>query len=390
MGETTTSLNNDSILDDVKVTVEDNEETPEQIRARIEQTRAELGDTLNALQERLDPERLKEQAQEQIAEQVQSAKDSVREATIGKVGDFMHNASETISEAARPVVEAVTGAAHNVTEAARPKVEAIGQAAHSVGDTASNAGSAVKAHSSSLMETIRQNPVPAAMAAFGIGWLLLKSNSSGPDRPNDNVYHGSAFRDNYDRNPSFAPDAPTTLGNNSDSPLSRAKESVSGAVGSVQDTAANVADTTREHASHVAEAARENAAHLAEAAQEKAHYVSEQAQYKAHQAQDGFSRALQENPLAVGIVAMAIGAAAGLAVPPTEPERQLMGETRDRLMETAGSAARETMGKVQHVASRVMEEAGKAASEAATNVTSAVKETATEAAQEQGLTTSNL
>src|SRR5689334_9282847 len=57
---------------------------PEVIQQRIEETRSELSGTINELQQRLNPQHLKDQVTEQVKEQVQehvqAAKEAVREA----------------------------------------------------------------------------------------------------------------------------------------------------------------------------------------------------------------------------------------------------------------------------------------------------------------------
>ena len=75
----------------------------EEIRIEIEQTRAELGETLEVLQERLRPSTLLEQAKEQIAETkdqvVDQAKEAVRDATIGRAERMVNDVSDTAMEA---------------------------------------------------------------------------------------------------------------------------------------------------------------------------------------------------------------------------------------------------------------------------------------------------
>src|SRR5687768_16309094 len=94
------------------------------IRAEIEQTRARLGDTVEALGAQLNPSNLK-----------QRVKDGVREATIGKVQHMASHTKERISETGR-----------------------------------------------GLAQVIRDNPLPAAMAAAGLGWLFLSSRDQRPSR----------------------------------------------------------------------------------------------------------------------------------------------------------------------------------------------------------------
>src|SRR5687768_6380706 len=54
------------------------------IRTGIEQTRADMSDTIDAIQDRLNPQHIKEQVKEQVREQFYEAKEMVRDATIGK------------------------------------------------------------------------------------------------------------------------------------------------------------------------------------------------------------------------------------------------------------------------------------------------------------------
>lgn len=102
---------------------EDDEPSPGAIRAEIERTRDRLGDTVEALGAQLNPSHLK-----------QRVKDSVREATIGRVQYMASNTRERITETGR-----------------------------------------------GLAQTIRDNPVPAALAATGISWLLFnRERASSP------------------------------------------------------------------------------------------------------------------------------------------------------------------------------------------------------------------
>lgn len=77
-------------------------ETSDQIRAEIEETRAELTETIDALQDKLDPNRIKDRA---------------IDATVGKVQNLAHSAQEKIA----PAVET----AKKLNEAAAPAKEKV-------------------------------------------------------------------------------------------------------------------------------------------------------------------------------------------------------------------------------------------------------------------------
>ena len=72
---------------------------------------------------------------------------------------------------------------------------------------------------------------------------------------------------------------------------------------------------------------------------------------------------VRENPLAMGALAVATGAAVGLAIPQSTREHEAMGVARDNLVETVQEKAQEAQQKVQ----RVAEEAQSAAKDEAEN-----------------------
>jgi len=266
-------------------TAQDEDLETAEIRADIEATREEMSGTLGAIGEKLDPGRI-----------VNQAKDTVREATIGRVEDAVATA----------------------------------------GETARGAGT-------TMLETIKQNPIPAALAGIGLGWLFMNSRNVSSRRPT--YYQGYQSRGGY-----YGGTRDWERGYEGD------QGGVGGAVGRVGDTAGNVAGQ-----------AQERAGQLASEVQDRASQVASRAQYQAEQAQDEFQRMLNETPLAVGALAFALGAATGLVVPATRQEQQFMGEARDTLVERAQEMAQETMQKVQRVAQEVTEEAKDTAQREAKN-----------------------
>ena len=69
---------------------------------------------------------------------------------------------------------------------------------------------------------------------------------------------------------------------------------------------------------------------------------------------------MQDNPLAAGLLAVAVGAAIGLAAPATDYEDRAIGETRDQALEkakTAVNSLKQNVGdKVAAYAETVVEE----------------------------------
>jgi len=118
--------------------------------AEIEQTRTEMASTIDAIRDKLDPATL-----------TQQAKDSLREATIGRAQEAVGNAVDTAKEAVSNAVDIAKEAVSDAMDTAR---DAVRRPVRAVRET-----------SSTLMDTIRENPVPAAMIGIGLGWLVMSA-----------------------------------------------------------------------------------------------------------------------------------------------------------------------------------------------------------------------
>lgn len=301
-----------------------------EIRAEIEETRSQMGETIDAIQARLSPQHLGEQVKEQVREQFHEVTATVREATIGKAEQMVRNASDSLSEARYGVVE-----------------------------------------------TIRQNPIPAAMAAIGLGWLFMNRRGAPRQRYDDRAsrryderfsgepgylyrpggseaytygYQGGLYEQGsaHDRDRERAGVA------------HRAQEAAGGALNKAQEAVGSVTGQARDAAGNLVEQARDTAGQLAG-----------QAQHQARRVEHTFQGSLDDNPLGVAAVALALGAAIGFGLPQTRRENELMGDARDTLLEKAQEAAQNTAEKVQQVAGDVAETA---------------EQTTRERAREHGLT----
>lgn len=138
MDERTNQISAAADSDDLRTTstsADDYDENTGQLRADIEDTRADMSQTLNEIQERLSPENL-----------VGQAKEAVREATIGKVEKAMGQVGETLSAVAEPVRE-----------------------------VAGRAGNAIKEVGTTVGDQIWKNPIPIALIGLGVGMLVMKN-----------------------------------------------------------------------------------------------------------------------------------------------------------------------------------------------------------------------
>ncbi|MGH2708503.1 MAG: hypothetical protein ACRDJK_09445, partial [Actinomycetota bacterium] len=140
----------------------------------------------------------------------------------------------------------------------------------------------------------------------------------------------------------------------------------------VADRATEVKDSVTAAASNVAGRASDLAVRAQDRAQELGHRAREQSR----RAQGGFSRMLEENPLAVVAGATILGLAVGLLAPETERENRLMGSARDDLMDQAQTTAREASEVVREEVGQRGPEIEAALKDAAETVGTEVKEAA--------------
>lgn len=326
-------------LSDLRIESED----PEVIREEIRRTRTRMSDTIEELGDRLNPKRVKA-----------DLKRNLHDATIGKAEHMAR------------------------------------VAAHRVDDTRH-----------SLMDSIRENPIPAAMAGIGLGWLFLSSRKDhdrydrfyeeGDIRPEANpAYLGNIIRpESRDWEGSgygssgFGYGASTGNDRGDGSGLReaarergeelahRASEMKDRAMSQgeelknrAQDRVTEIAHDTRDMVSDVTDRAHELLDTGRERARMRAESVSRQTRDRAERLEDRFEETMRETPLALGAAAMAIGLAVGLGAPATRREAELMGGARDRLVDRARGAAHEATDRARHVAERVAEEAKDTAREA--------------------------
>ena len=202
-----------------------------EIRAEIEQTREEMGGTLNELGDRLEPGHLMDQA-----------KENVRDATIGRVEETARGMSDMV------------------------------------------------------MDTIKRNPVPAAIAGAGLA-LLWMNRSNGHDGYRSGEYraYGSGIRssDVSQRRQGIGQKVGEVAG------------SMGGAVGSVKGSAEGAVGTVAQGAT--------------EAVGEVGWRVD---------------RFMQASPLAVGAIAVGAGVLAGTILPETPQEQQFLGDASRQVADT--------------------------------------------------------
>jgi Protein of unknown function (DUF3618) len=311
---------------------DDVDERTREIREEIAETRGEMSETIDAIQEKLKPRNI-----------VADAADRVKSATTERVRDMADTASQTAQQAMDYTRERASGIVGTTRQNPLPLALIGVGAAWLLTNRSSHRGryQDVRQYDrygyernrtreegpwgderdGGVMARLRQNPVPAALAGVGLTWLAFSGRDRGQrswDSGRDRDY-GDRWRD-----PASGP---------------WKGRSGTGEAGSTAqelgDAASDMASRTREYASDTAESMRR----------------------MARRRQNQLERMVQENPLLVGAAALMLGAAFGMAVPETETENELMGDARDSMVGRAREMARDAATQVQQAAGSVAESA---------------------------------
>jgi hypothetical protein len=185
MGQTANELSASSA--DTGTVVDSAEET----RLEIERTRAQMGATLDHIGERLSPERfkaeavdaaehLKDEALEVVGKLRLEAVDAVeqlKDDALEAAGRLKSDAIETADHLKEQAVEAARAATQEIVRGIKEAIwETYDGARARIQETTNAIEDSVKGVTSTILETITENPIPVAIAGFGLFWLYRSLN----------------------------------------------------------------------------------------------------------------------------------------------------------------------------------------------------------------------
>jgi len=394
-------------------TGDNTEAETEAIREDIEQTRTKMAQTVNEIQERLTPhnivEQVKETAKETANEAIDNVKQTVRDATVGKVENMVNSVSESARETSsglvglikeNPIPAALAGLGlgwlymkrqgnssqnrpqpqanfavptaylpsypynYSPSTAVPVRTSSTPAAFYNSTSTSTNSGG--------LVDKIMQNPIPAAVAGLSLGYIFMKgqgqnssntgyssyssyNSQSGLGQVKDNV--GDAVGQAGRKVGDIASGTAGAVGDAASTAAGTVGDVASTAVGAVGDAASTAAGAVGDIASGAVGAVGD----IASGAGDVAGNVVGGVQQGAQKATTQLERMLQDNPLMVGGATLVLGAFIGMMLPATEKENQIFGKAHDTVMEKAGEAVHQTLDKVSNVtdeaANTVKEEA---------------------------------
>lgn len=394
------------------------------LESGIAETRANMTTTIAALEAKLNPtelrakvgvelEHVEQRVKALVKEELQEAKTLVKEElevaqqllrgemneAEGKIKRGLVEAKESVKTELKDAYE---GAKQNVRNATLGKVE----------DLATDLGDKMNDTKDTLIDTIRNNPLPAAVMGAGLVWLLMSRSrdaserrrgtgraargparseafgqfgydgshgmdpegaggglaeaaSSGLHKVTGGVAHAAKDAgDMAGRVAEGTSDAASSLVHRAGDAASAVAHSASGMASSwahgASDAAAGIAHGASGAASSIAQGATGAASFVAHTAEDAAGALAEGARKGVRGVGRGYETALRDNPLVLGGLALGIGAVVGLALPRTTGEDKVLGPTRDRVLKRATEVAHDAAESVVHLAEKSTDSAKKA------------------------------
>lgn len=212
-----------------------------------------------------------------------------------------------------------------------------------------------------IMNTIEENPIPAAMVGLGLGWMMWNSRSNSSNSSVSQYAAGDRNLTGSSRQSSNRGYSERGYGTSSyggyGAGTSHAGNDDSGVVDTLRDKASDLGGAARDAAGNLGDTVKGAAGNLTDRAQNVAGTVAQGTRAGTRRVEDAF----YDNPLLTGAVTLALGLAAGLAAPRTHPEVALMGDARDEFGDRMRGVVQDTKHKAEHIAERVVDETKNAA-----------------------------
>jgi ElaB/YqjD/DUF883 family membrane-anchored ribosome-binding protein len=235
---------------------------------------------------------LKSKYVEPLQEKAMDLKDGVVEAAESVKSELR----EDWNEAKEKALEA--------TAAARDKAREAGDR---VAEVADRSQAAARRAGESILRTVKDNPLPIALAGAGLAWLAINliTASEAPAAGAEEEIPESGSR----------------------RALEPIKQAAEGAVTQVKDRVQRLTDDAGKFAALATE--------------------------RGKQLEQTIETTLRENPLALGAAALAVGAVIGSVLPRTRFENEWLGEKRDEIVEKGQELAHAAVSKAEQAAKKV-------------------------------------
>jgi len=239
---------------------------------------------------------------------------------IGAIGEKL--SPEHIKQRAR---EAVTDAKEAVVEKVQEATGEVGRKAKEMG--------------TGLMDLIRDNPLPAAVAGVSLYWLFSRRGTSNRYSSSQGRTRGSIGRYSYGSR--------GMSGRGGDGEWSYGEEGREGLSGKME----NAKEKMQEWTSGAGEKMQEWTSEAGEKMQE----LGQQARRATNKLEDLF----EDSPLIAAAGVTVLGAIIGASIPVTEKENELMGTVRDDLVDKVSEVAGQAKDTIQNKLSEATQGQGR-------------------------------
>ncbi|MEX2474022.1 DUF3618 domain-containing protein [Marinobacter sp.] len=184
-----------------------------------------------------------------------------------------------------------------------------------------------------LSRQVENNPIPTVLAGISLIWLMAASRKSSAHQ---GVHHGESVTD--------------TMGKKAGEARGKLSAATSGLRSSSHDAA--------EHARQTGHQVAEGASDVMHRVSDASRHTAESARSGFRNAREGYTQMLREQPLMVGVLAVAAGVALGALLPRTSAEDRVMGSLSDRgtdtLREKTDEKLKEEQGNTPESAGRAV------------------------------------
>ena len=197
----------------------------------------------------------------------------------------------------------------------------------------------------SLGTCAKENPVPLMLTAIGITWMMLPSQRRTPAMAYRSHYGDEVYGGN-----------PKEYSATEQGTLSNVGDKIKSGAASAREQLVSAKDALRDQAISSKDALADQFAASKETVQGAVNRTTELAQAKVQQAREGFNTLLEEQPLIIGALGIAIGAALGAMLPSSEPEDRLLGEVSDTAMSKVKEQGAQAYERARQTVTKVAEE----------------------------------
>jgi hypothetical protein len=200
----------------------------------------------------------------------------------------------------------------------------------------------------SVVDNIKRNPMPALVIGAGVAWMIYSSRRRSDQYEFDYSAEDAARRYDPDMHYDRPLEYPAESGAEAD--WGEEKSGLAQAKDKIAEKATAAKDRVKDKLAHVGEAAKEKAGALRERAGEMTSRMRDSTREMYSRTRERVVTTADHHPLEVGLVALAAGILAGLAIPTPNAVNRSVGPTADRLRQRTRDAGREALQKGRRVA----------------------------------------